>query len=178
MHPYKRVCLRKSIVSLVIVSMSVSGLAMTAHGANPDPASVKSGQGGLVERGRYLADIAGCNDCHTPGYAQNNGKAPRELLLTGVPMGWQGPWGTTYASNLRLALKDMSEQEWMASAPLRRYRPPMPWWALREMRKDDLRALYRFIKSLGPGGEAMPPYLPPGQQPAGPVMRAPMPAPR
>jgi hypothetical protein len=22
----------------------------------------------LIERGRYLAKIAGCNDCHTPGY--------------------------------------------------------------------------------------------------------------
>lgn len=25
-------------------------------------------------RGRYLVKIAGCNDCHTPGYMQSAGK--------------------------------------------------------------------------------------------------------
>lgn len=27
----------------------------------------------VVERGRYLALTAGCNDCHTPGYAMSGG---------------------------------------------------------------------------------------------------------
>ena len=29
-----------------------------------------------VQRGRYLVKIAGCNDCHTPGYAMSGGKVP------------------------------------------------------------------------------------------------------
>jgi len=29
------------------------------------------------ERGRYLIVAGGCNDCHTPGYPESNGKTPR-----------------------------------------------------------------------------------------------------
>ncbi|HTG73952.1 MAG TPA: cytochrome C, partial [Terriglobia bacterium] len=27
-----------------------------------------------VERGRYIVEIGGCNDCHTAGYAEAGGK--------------------------------------------------------------------------------------------------------
>ncbi|MEJ2396973.1 MAG: cytochrome C, partial [Gammaproteobacteria bacterium] len=30
----------------------------------------------LLERGRYLVRIGGCNDCHTAGYAESGGKTP------------------------------------------------------------------------------------------------------
>ncbi|MDX1487796.1 MAG: hypothetical protein R3268_06320, partial [Acidiferrobacterales bacterium] len=56
----------------------------------------------LVERGRYLSVIAGCNDCHTSGYLWSNGDVPEKDWLTGDTLGWRGPWGTTYAVNLRL----------------------------------------------------------------------------
>ena len=36
-----------------------------------------------VQRGRYLVQIGGCNDCHTPGYANANGKVDEKLWLTG-----------------------------------------------------------------------------------------------
>ena len=32
-----------------------------------------------VRRGRYLVKVAGCNDCHTPGYGVNNGKVDEKL---------------------------------------------------------------------------------------------------
>ncbi len=32
----------------------------------------------------------------------------------------------------------------------------MSWYRMREMTKQDLRAIYRFIKSLGPVGEQCP----------------------
>ena len=48
-----------------------------------------------LERGRYIAQIAGCNDCHTPGYALSGGKVPEKAWLTGDSFGWRGPWGTT-----------------------------------------------------------------------------------
>lgn len=79
-----------------------------------------------VERGRYLVRIAGCNDCHTAGYAQSGGKVPEKEWLTGDVVGWRGPWGTTYASNLRLVLDKMSEVQWVAAAKSAQYRPPMP----------------------------------------------------
>lgn len=57
---------------------------------------------GSIERGRYLAKIGGCNDCHTPGYGLSGGQVPEAQWLVGDQLGWNGPWGTTYPSNLRL----------------------------------------------------------------------------
>src|SRR3979409_2186153 len=70
-----------------------------------------------ANRGRYPASTAGCNDCHTPGYPQANGKVDEKLWLTGDKLGWRGPWGTTYAANLRLLASKMSETEWLYPAP-------------------------------------------------------------
>src|SRR5262249_60615505 len=77
-------------------------------------------------RGKYLVVIAGCNDCHTPGYTASAGKVEERLWLTGDQLGWRGPWGTTYASNLRLLVKDMSAGQFWKYAR-NEFPPPMPW---------------------------------------------------
>ena len=120
-----------------------------------------------VERGRYLIATSGCNDCHTPGYMQKDGHVPESEWLTGDSMGWQGPWGTTYAANLRLALGQMTEQQWLARAR-GAYRPPMPGPSLHAMTDADLRAIYRYVKSLPVKGSPAPAYVPPGGQVATP----------
>jgi mono/diheme cytochrome c family protein len=117
-----------------------------------------------IERGRYIAKTSGCNDCHTPGYAESGGQVPRERWLTGSPLGWQGPWGTTYPANLRLKLQSMDEQAWMDYSAGLHTRPPMPDFAIRAMSEADRRALYRFVRSLGPAGQPAPAYLPPGTE--------------
>ncbi|MFY4729012.1 hypothetical protein ACOSYY_08090, partial [Nitrospira sp. BLG_2] len=53
------------------------------------------------DRARYIIKIAGCNDCHTTGYAEAAGKIPEQDGLKGDATGWRVPWGTTDASNLR-----------------------------------------------------------------------------
>ena len=53
-----------------------------------------------VARGRYLVKITGCNDCHTGEYPEKAGAIPEREWLTDVPVGFQGPWGTTYPTNL------------------------------------------------------------------------------
>jgi mono/diheme cytochrome c family protein len=141
-----------------------------AKGATAPPPDAKS-----IEHGRYLVRIAGCNDCHTAGYAQAGGKVDEKAWLTGDRLGWQGPWGTTYPANLRLALARLSEDDWVRVAKSAQYRPPMPWFALRDMTEADLRDLHRFVRSLGPAGEPAPAYLPPGQAAAGPVITFPAP---
>ena len=113
------------------------------------------------ERGRYLVKIGGCNDCHTPAYPEKAGAVPEAEWLTGVPVGFQGPWGTTYAANLRLSIGAMTEPQWLAVAR-KPMKPPMPWFALRDMTDADLRAIYRYVKSLGPAGTPMPEFVPPG----------------
>ncbi len=126
-----------------------------------------------TERGRYLARIAGCNDCHTPGYAQTGGNVPEASWLTGDALGWRGEWGTTYPSNLRLYMQHISEEQWVNIARHLEARPPMPWFALRDMAEEDLRALYRYVRHLGPAGKAAPAYLPPGETPRGPYVQFP-----
>ena len=48
-----------------------------------------------ADHARYIIKIAGCNDCHTTGYAEAAGKIPEKDWLKGDAMGWRGPWGTT-----------------------------------------------------------------------------------
>jgi mono/diheme cytochrome c family protein len=122
------------------------------------------------EGGRYFVKISGCNDCHTPGYAEAGGKIPERDWLTGDSIGWRGPWGTTYASNLRLYMQYFSEDQWVTIAHTARFRPPMPWFALHDMTEQDLRAIYRFIRNMGPAGKPAPAYLPPEKEPQGPYI--------
>ena len=86
---------------------------------------------------------------------------PEAQWLTGLPVGFQGPWGTTYPSNLRLVLGAMTEAQWLQHARAERL-PPMPWFNLRAMTDADLKAIYAFVRSLGPAGVAAPAYVAPG----------------
>lgn len=132
---------------------------------------------GEIQRGRYLVQIGGCNDCHTAGYAPSGGKVPESQWLLGDALGWNGPWGTTYAPNLRLHLAAMDAAAFRGYARSLKSRPPMPYWALNTMSDDDLDALLAYVKSLGPAGAPAPAALPPGAVPQGPVVRFPAPPP-
>lgn len=126
-----------------------------------------------IERGRYLATIGGCHDCHTPGYAENDGIVEEEKWLTGDVLGWRGPWGTTYPVNLRLYMSRLTEEQWLAVARSFRARPPMPWFNVKAMTDDDLRAIYRFVRSLEPLGDPAPVFVPPEKTPDGPYVQFP-----
>jgi mono/diheme cytochrome c family protein len=127
-------------------------------------------------RGKYLVQITGCNDCHTAGYAMAGGAVAESEWMTGDTLGWRGPWGTTYAPNLRLSAATKSEAEFvtLARSPLR---PPMPFFNLRAMTDADVKAIYAYLKHLGPAGKPAPAYLPPGQEPPGPYVTFPAPPP-
>ena len=128
-----------------------------------------------IERGKYLVKVAGCNDCHTPGYALSGGKVPEAQWLIGDKLGWRGPWGTTYAVNLRLYMRDMPEEKWLKTARTLQTRPPMPWFALNEMTDQDLKAIYHFVRTLPATGEMAPTFVPPGKELQGPVVQFPAP---
>jgi mono/diheme cytochrome c family protein len=128
-----------------------------------------------VDRGRYLLKITGCHDCHTPGYAMTGGKVPEAQYLVGDALGWRGPWGTTYPVNLRLYMQDLSEDQWIKKAKTLTTRPPMPWFNLHDMTRADLRAMYRYLRHLGPAGKPAPAYVPPDQTPPPPFVQFPAP---
>jgi hypothetical protein len=46
---------------------------------------------------------------------------------------------------------------------------------VRDMSLADLRALYRYVRHLGPAGKAAPAYLPPDQAPPPPFVQFPAP---
>lgn len=95
--------------------------ALLTAGCYPDGARTVS----PVERGKYLASIAACNDCHTPLRMGPDGPEPdMSRMLSGHPEGMQmpdppvlpegpwvwtgagtntafaGPWGISYSPNL------------------------------------------------------------------------------
>lgn len=125
----------------------------------------------LVEHGRYMIKITGCNDCHTVGYAESGGKLDEKTWLTGSSVGWQGAWGTTYPINLRVFMQNLTEEQWLATARNVQALPPMPWFALRDMSDRDLLGIYHYVRSLGPAGDAAPAALPPGVEAKTPVVR-------
>ena len=137
------------------------GLAAGASATDRAPQDAKAKS---LERGRYLIATAGCNDCHTAGFIPSAGKVPEKEWLKGDAVGYRGPWGTTYPSNLRLVLAPMTEAQWLARARSE-MRPPMPWFNLRDMSDADVIAIYRYLRHLGPAGERGPAALPPGQEP-------------
>lgn len=164
------------LLPLLLVACNVSTTAPAGVGtaaAAPDPAFATAAiesKANLLAHGEYIVRIGGCNDCHTPGFAEVGGDLPKAQWLMGSPVGWRGPWGTTYPANLRLKLKDMDEVAWIAYSSTLHTRPPMPDFQVRTLNDRDRVAIYRFIKSLGPGGSPAPAYLPPGQQPPMPYV--------
>jgi len=155
-------------VSLAVASFSAVVLM------SPAAAAGETGQAS-IERGRYLAKVAGCNDCHTPGYAMSGGNVPESQWLIGDHVGWKGAWGTTYPANLRMVLARYTEDQWVKVAHSAQYRPPMPWFGLRDMSEQDLRAFHRFVRSLPASNEPVPAYVPPGGTPSTPVVTFPEP---
>ena len=165
----------KKTLSLLPLALIMLPAAAATPEAAPSKAPAGKADTQLVERGRYLVKIAGCNDCHTAGYMATAGKVPESQWLTGDKLGWRGPWGTTYAINIRLYMKDMSEADWVKRAKTMQTRPPMPWFALREMTDQDLKAIYHYVKAQPVSGNPAPAYLPPNQEPPQPYAQFPAP---
>lgn len=143
--------------------------------AGGDPPHVKGGS--AVQRGAYLVAIGGCNDCHTPGWMEHPGEIPVAQRLTGSTLGWHGPWGTSFAANLRVVVAGMSEKAWLQLIASFNPLPPMPAYNVKSMSKSDQVAIFAYIKSLGPAGKPAPTAMPPGPPPAPPYFSLNLPPP-
>ncbi len=156
-------------IALLVATVAIASFVAGAAVAQQKVAQKMSAE---AARGKYLVQIAGCNDCHTPGYPPSGGKVEEKLWLTGDQLGWRGPWGTTYGSNLRLLVKDMTAEQFVKHAR-NEFRPPMPWFNLRDMSDRDVKAIYAYLKHLGPAGQPAPQYVPPDKTPGGPFVQFP-----
>jgi mono/diheme cytochrome c family protein len=137
-----------------LLAFAVAGIALSAAGASAQEAS--------VDLGAHIAVIGGCHDCHTVGYNESAGQVDANVALMGSPQPWEGPWGTTFAKNIRLAVKDMSEDDFVTFSDTFQTAPPMPWYNVHALTDVEARSLYQYIKSLPGGlGEQAPPMIPP-----------------
>ncbi len=163
-------CKILQITAICLLGMVFFGISLNGEGQAGVTAEKK-----LIAHGRYISQVAGCNDCHTSDYLLKEGKVPEKLWLAGSAFGWRGPWGTTYPANLRILIGTLNEKQWSALARSLKARPPMPWFDLNIMKEYDLRALFYYIRSLGPGGEPAPAYVPPDKEPQTPYALFPSP---
>ena len=127
----------------------------------------------MEEAGEYLTLAGSCNDCHTQGWVESKGTVPPADRFAGMNVGFRGDWGTTYAKNLRTVVQRQSEDHWVTVLKTQDEgdgKPPMPWWNTAKMNERDLRAMYRYIKSLGPNTKTVPRAVPPGRDPTGPYI--------
>jgi mono/diheme cytochrome c family protein len=119
----------------------------------------------VLARGRALVVYGTCNDCHTAGWREADGNVPQSRWMTGSAIGFRGWWGTSYPTNVRLAFQAMPEDGWISAVRTRAGHPPMVWQDLRNLPDADLRAIYRFIRSLGPAGSVAPAAVEPWREP-------------
>jgi mono/diheme cytochrome c family protein len=108
------------IAAAIILTSVLATATVGATTAEPAPAAP-----GQIARGKYLVDIMGCHDCHTPwkmgpkgpemdmtralsGHPEDMAMPPAPALPPGPWIGavgatmtaWAGPWGVSFTRNL------------------------------------------------------------------------------
>lgn len=144
-------------------SYTVLGKAIKATVlANPigprEPPPTASPRGATVVNGRYLAEsVALCWACHTQrDEASGALTGPRYGGATGFKEAydpghvWAPPNITADPTTGKLGA--MSEDDFVARFRLGRVLPgsPMPWQGFQRLDEDDLRAIYRYLKTVPP----------------------------
>lgn len=158
---------RSGVWALLSAACAAAAIAWCARGgvaAGPPHVEASS----QIAAGRYVVQSAGCNDCHTPGWAVSNGTLPKSAWLTCSSVGSRGPWGTAYPPNLRLFAHALPVTAWVQLFRTSNGPGPMPWWNFShgKMSDRDLAAIHAFIRHLGPAGTAAPIDLPPNVEPS------------
>ena len=156
------------------------------------PAAAPAANAAMVERGAYLVRTMGCNDCHTPWKMGPKGPEPdMSRALTGHPAdvvmppppalppgpwlwlgaatntAFAGPWGVSFAANLRpdpeTGLGRWTEAMFIQAMRTGRHEgkgrkilPPMPYFMIGALNDDDIRALFAYLQSLPPVQNRVP----------------------
>ena len=132
-----------------------------------------------LERGRYLVQISGCSDCHTPGYFL--GQPDHTRFLGGSDVGFEIPGvGIVYGPNLTPDATGLGG--WTADQIVAAIRtgatpegrglvPVMPWPNLSALSDEDAYAIAAYLQSLDPVANDVPGPVPPGEPAPSFVMR-------
>jgi mono/diheme cytochrome c family protein len=141
-------------------------------------ASTDAADGATVARGKYLVQLGGCSDCHTPGYFL--GKVDMSRYLGGSDVGFRIPPGTFVGPNLTPD-KETGLGKWSVGDIITAIRTGvtpegrtlaeiMPWRDLAHLTDADARSIALYLKSLPPVTHAVPEPLGPKDKPSFPVL--------
>ncbi|MET1028791.1 MAG: cytochrome c [Dongiaceae bacterium] len=146
---------RRAVPLLALLALAEAGPGVTA--ASADQAQ--------IAHGKYLVQLGGCNDCHTPGYF--HGKPDTSRILGGSDVGFNVPGlGSFVGPNLtpdkETGLGSWTDEQVVTALQTgllpdgRILAPVMPWRALANLTKSDARAIVAYLKSLPPVHHQVP----------------------
>jgi mono/diheme cytochrome c family protein len=169
------------VASLVGRNAPVASAAEATAGPGMPAAGADSA--GPIARGRYLVELLGCADCHTPrfpdgrldpDYAMAGHKAndpypswDDSLYDAGYGMvvsvshtAFAGPWGVTFARNLTpdrtTGIGGWNEEAFINVLREGTLKPPMPATAYGMLPDEDLAAMFAYFMSLPPVENLVP----------------------
>ena len=166
---------RKTVFTAAL--LSGAAIALTACG--------KGGED-KIARGKYLATIAVCGDCHSPGALMGKPDEARYLGSSEVSfflpeLGYFHPPNLT--SDEETGLGKWTEEEIVTALRTgkrpdgRVLAPIMPWMSLAKLTDEDAYALAAFLKSLPPISNKVPDPLGATETAKAPYMTVVMPQP-
>ena len=143
---------------LNLVGKAVMAFLMTPVGPASAPPRQSPPVGPTVERGAYIVSaLSDCAGCHTQRDLVD-GSFTGERLAGGGPMEVEGQPGVVVVPpNLTPDPKTGRIATWTEEQFVARFRTggsipgsPMPWGPFSRMSDDDLRAIFRYLRSLPP----------------------------
>ena len=168
----------RGILRTGALGLSVLGLGLWGTGAltaQTKPAASTTAE--RLARGKYIATIGACHDCHSPKIdpqqhpdpkrpfsgrpqttmapSQNNNEIHASLDLTA----WAGPWGVSYGANLTPDPETGIKKRYTEASFIKTLRtgkkpegedllPPMPWELYKIMPDEDLKSLYAYLQTI------------------------------
>lgn len=126
-----------------------------------------------IERGKYLVNFGGCNDCHTPGYFL--GKPDMAQYLSGSDVGLSLPTGVFVGRNLtpdkETGLGNWTKEQIITAFSAgkrpdgRELAPNMPWEAFSRLTDTDKDAIASYLQSIPAVRHAVPGPFAPNETP-------------
>jgi mono/diheme cytochrome c family protein len=154
----------------------MTGIAMAAAAVAGYGVSLGLGaENEQVARGKYLVELGGCTDCHTPGHFF--GKPDMARYLGGSDMGIEVPGLGIFVGRNLTPDKDTGLGNWTKDEIItaiqtgirpdgRILAPIMPWRAYAALTKSDAAAIVEFLRSLPPVSNKVPGPFSPDEKPA------------
>jgi mono/diheme cytochrome c family protein len=152
------------------ICVAVGGLAAVAAVAMVSPRARAESP---VERGAYLVVLAGCNDCHTPGFFF--GKPDKDKFLGGSDVGFEIPGlgvfnGRNITPDKETGLGAWTDEQIATAITTgkrpdgRQLAPIMNYAAFTHMTKDDVAAVVAYLRSIPPVHNQVPGPFKPGEK--------------